>query len=64
VATGLLGLDRAVGFEGVRKGWCVGIIALDPDATPDPELVRLAATPALSGRLLDVSAGTLGKVVP
>jgi hypothetical protein len=64
VATGLLGLARGVAFEGARKGWCVSVLAVDTGATPDPELVALAATPGLSGRLLDVSAGTLGKVVP
>lgn len=64
VATGLLGLARAVGFEGARKGWSVSVLAVDAGAEPDPELVRLASTPGLSGRLLDVSAGTLGKVVP
>jgi hypothetical protein len=64
VATGLLGLARAVGFEGARKGWAVSVLAVDAGAAPDPELVRLAATPGLSGRLLDVSSGTLGKVVP
>jgi hypothetical protein len=64
VATGLLGLARAVGFEGARKGWCVSVLAVDSGANPDPELVSLAATAALSGRLLDVSAGALGKLIP
>jgi hypothetical protein len=64
VATGLVGLARAVGFEGATKGWTIAVLAVDPGADPDPELVRLAATPALGGQVLNVSAGALGKLVP
>ena len=64
VATGLVGLARAVAFEGASKGWAVAVLAVEPGADPDPELVRLAATPALSGQVLDVSGRGLGKVVP
>jgi hypothetical protein len=64
VATGLLGLARSVSFEGGRKGWSVSVLAVDSGAVPDPELVRLAETPALSGQVLDVSGVTRGKVIP
>lgn len=64
VATGLVGLARAVAFEGGTKGWAVSVLAVDPGAEPDPELVQLASTPALSGQVLNVSGGALGKVVP
>jgi hypothetical protein len=63
VATGLVGLARAVGFEGASKGWAVTVLAVDPGVDPDPELVRLAATPALTGQVLNLSRGALGKVV-
>jgi hypothetical protein len=64
VAGGLVGLARAIGFEGATKGWTVTVLALSPGADPDPHLVRLAAVPELSGQVLNVSRGALGKVIP
>lgn len=65
VACGMLGLARALAFEGGSKGWRVNVIAVDPGADPDPQLVDLAASvPGLTGQLLNVSAGAVGKVVP
>jgi hypothetical protein len=64
VATGMVGLARAVAFEGATKGWSIAVLAVDPGEDPGPELVRLAAMPALSGQVLNVSTGALGKVVP
>jgi hypothetical protein len=64
VANGLIGLARAVGFEGATKGWSVTVVAVDRGVDLDAELVRIATIPALSGQVLNVSTGRLGKVVP
>lgn len=64
VATGLVGLARAVGLEGAAKGWQVAAVAVDPGAEPDAELVRLATLPGLCGQVINASAGALGKVIP
>lgn len=65
VACGLLGLARALAFEGGAKGWCVNLVAVEPGDDPDPSLVDLAsAVPGLTGQVLNVSRGAVGKVVP
>jgi NAD(P)-dependent dehydrogenase (short-subunit alcohol dehydrogenase family) len=65
VACGLLGLSRALAFEGGSKGWRVNVVAVDPGAEPDPALVALAAsTPGLIGQVLNVSSGAVGKLAP
>ena len=65
VACGLLGLARALAFEGGTKGWRINVLALDPGADPDPALVAVAqSAPGLTGQVLNVSSGSVGKVVP
>lgn len=65
VATGMLGLARAVAFEGASKGWQINVVALNPGAEPDANLVELASTtPGLSGQVLNVSRGAIGRVIP
>lgn len=65
VASGLLGLARALAFEGGAKGWRVNVVAVDPGKDPDPQLVAAAAsTPGLTGQVLNVSSGAVGRVVP
>jgi hypothetical protein len=65
VASGLLGLARALAFEGGAKGWRVTVVAVDQGQDPDPELVTMASSvPGLTGQVLNVSAGAVGKVVP
>lgn len=64
VACGLLGLARALAFEGGAKGWRVNVLAVDTGAEPDSALVALAASPQLTGQVLNVSRGAAGKVVP
>jgi hypothetical protein len=65
VACGLLGLARALAFEGRSKQWRVGVVAVDPGSEPEPVLVDVAASrPELSGQLLNVSRAAVGKVVP
>jgi NAD(P)-dependent dehydrogenase (short-subunit alcohol dehydrogenase family) len=65
VACGMLGLARALAFEGGSKGWRVNVVAVDPGTEPDDALIALAATvPGLAGQLLNVSSAGVGKVVP
>jgi hypothetical protein len=65
VACGMLGLARALAFEGGSKGWRVNVVAVDPGEEPDEQLLALAATvPGLTGQVLNVSSGAVGKVVP
>lgn len=65
VACGLLGLARALAFEGGSKGWRVNVVAVDPGTEADEQLLALAATvPGLTGQVLNVSSGAVGKVVP
>ena len=65
VATGLLGLMRAITFEGASKGWRVNVVAVDRDADPPVEVLESAmTTPGLMGQVLNVAKGMIGKVVP
>jgi hypothetical protein len=65
VACGMLGLARALAFEGGSKGWQVNVVAVDPGVEPDEQLLALASTvPGLTGQVLNVSRGAVGKVVP
>ncbi len=65
VATGMLGLMRALTFEGGSKGWHVNLVAVDPGSEPDPALLDAAASiPGLTGQVLNASAGHTGKIVP
>lgn len=64
VATGLLGLMRAVMFEGGSKGWTVNVIAVAPDdETPSP-LVETICTIGLTGQVLTTGTTGVGKVIP
>ncbi len=40
VASGLLGLARALAFEGGAKGWRINVVAVDAGEDPDPQLVE------------------------
>lgn len=65
VAGGLLGLMRAMMFEGGSKGWHVNLVALDSGAEPDQDLLHAAATvPSINGQVLNSSSGSIGKVIP
>lgn len=65
VATGMLGLARALAFEGGSKGWKINVIALNPGDEPGLELIALASSaPGLNGQLLNVSSSSVGKVIP
>lgn len=65
VACGMLGLARALAFEGGSKGWQVNVVAVDPGAEPTAGVVTLASSvPGLTGQLLNLSTGAVGKIVP
>lgn len=65
VAGGLLGMMRALVLEGRKKGWHVNVIAVEPGATVDDDLLEAAAAvAALNGVVLNAGSGHVGKVVP
>jgi len=65
VAGGLLGLMRAIAFEGGAKGWHVNVVATDRDVDPDADLLQCAGSiTSLNGQVLNVSVGQFGKVIP
>jgi len=65
VATGLLGLMRAITFEGASKGWQINMIAVDAGSQAPEELLAMARQPgALRGQVLNVGTGHMGKVIP
>jgi len=65
VAGGLLGLMRALMFEGGTKGWHVNLIAVDRGEEADPELLAAAgAVASINGQVLNASVASIGKVIP
>ncbi len=67
VATGLLSAARTAALEGIRDGWTVNVIAVS-DATKDEAvdawIARLEQSPAVTGELLRIGPGHLGKALP
>jgi hypothetical protein len=65
VATGLLGMVRTLGIEGVKPGWRVNVVAGgEGDEAVVEETVAMLAGSSLTGQLLQVGGANLGKVVP
>ena len=65
VATGLLGLMRAITFEGASKGWQINMVAVDAGAQASAELLAMAGQPGpLKGQVLNAGTGHMGKVIP
>jgi hypothetical protein len=67
VATGLLSAARTAALEGAKSGWTVNVIALGEGA--DPALVdewagHFLRSPGITGELLHVGPGHLGKALP
>lgn len=67
VATGLLSAARTAALEGAKSGWRVNVLAIDHGA--DPEVVqqweqRLLDGDGVSGELIRVGTGHLGKALP
>lgn len=64
VASGLLGLMRAVVFEGGAKGWCVNVVATADGQDPPPHVLAALGLPGLTGQVLNLNIAAVGKVVP
>jgi hypothetical protein len=65
VATGLLGMVRTLGIEGVKPGWSINVVAGgEGDEAAVEETVAMLAGSLLTGQLLTVGGANLGKVVP
>lgn len=64
VASGLLGLMRAVTFEGGAKGWCVNVVATATGEDPSPEILAALSLPGVTGQVLNLNTAAIGKVVP
>ena len=65
LATALLGMVRALAFEGARRGWRVNAVSHRGDDALAEETVRwLAAAPGLSGQLVRATTEHLGRVSP
>ena len=64
VANGLLGLMRAVVFEGGAKGWRVNVVATTTGEDPPGEVLSALALPGVTGQLLNLNIAAVGKVVP
>ncbi len=64
VASGLLGLMRAVVFEGGAKGWCVNVVATATGEDPPAEVLAALSLPGITGQVLNLNTAAVGKVVP
>ena len=66
VATGLLGMVRTLGIEGVRPGWSINVVAggEGDEAAVEETVAMLGRSSAVTGQLLQVGGANLGKVVP
>lgn len=67
VATGLLSAARTAALEGARKGWTANVVAFDVDADPatvDAWAQRLLEDGGVSGEIVRVGTGHIGKALP
>ncbi|HZO05609.1 MAG TPA: hypothetical protein VFB52_04425 [Solirubrobacterales bacterium] len=64
LATGLLGLVRALALEGAKPGWRVNAVAHRDEEEAARGAAEWLAGSALSGQLIRVGAAHLGKVSP
>lgn len=65
VATGLLSAARTAALEGWSKGWTANVIAYDRDREGVEEWAeRLLASPHVTGELIRVGSGHIGKALP
>lgn len=67
VATGLLSAARTAALEGVKDGWTVNVIAVDEGADAAHVEVwagHLERSPGVTGELLRIGPGHLGKALP
>jgi hypothetical protein len=61
---GLVGMVRAVAFEGARPGWVINALALPEGVEVADADVASYAGPGVSGQVLTVGVGLVGKVAP
>ncbi|MBS1843642.1 MAG: hypothetical protein JST53_04415 [Actinobacteria bacterium] len=66
VATGLLGMVRALGIEGVKPGWSINVVAggEGDEGAVEETVAMLAGSSSITGQLVQVGGANLGKVVP
>ena len=63
VATGLLGMMRTLAIEGAKPGWRVNVVAgAAEDGAAVEETVALLGSSSLTGQLLQLGGGNLGKL--
>lgn len=67
VATGLLSAARTAALEGARKGWAANVVAYDHDtdrSSVEGWATRLLETGDVTGELIRVGSGHIGKALP
>lgn len=67
VASGLLSAARTAALEGARKGWTANVVAFDEDtdrSSVDVWARRLLESGDVTGELIRVGAGHIGKALP
>lgn len=65
VATGLLSAARTAALEGWSKGWTANVIAYDDDgADVDDWAERLLVSGQVTGELIHLGSGHIGKALP
>lgn len=61
---GLVGMVRAVAFEGARPGWSINTLALPDGVEVADDAVLAYVGPGVTGQVLTVGAGLVGKIAP
>jgi hypothetical protein len=62
-ANAVVGLARAVAFEGVRPGWRINVVAVPADTVAtDAEVVALTSDERMTGEVLVLGTGLLGRL--
>jgi hypothetical protein len=67
VATGLLSAARTAALEGARKAWTANVLAYDEGADRDDVktwAARLLESGSVTGELIRIGAGHIGKALP
>jgi hypothetical protein len=61
----LIGLARSAAFEGARLGWKVNVVA-HPSSLDlsDAEAIEAVSADGLSGQVITLGSGCVGKVIP
>ena len=65
VAAGLVSAARTAALEGRSKGWTANVIAYDDDPAPVERWASyLLSDPAVTGELIRIGPGHIGKALP